>query len=399
MNRRELLLQMSALGLLSAVPGWGQAAVKRAKKNKTLVLIFQRGAVDGLSMVSPFGDSHFNAEIRPSLFVPQDKLIHLNSYFGLHPAMIDFKNLWDKNLLSVVHQVGSPSTSRSHFDSQDFFESGTPDVKKTEDGFLSRAAKSLPDYAHLKLAGLSVQPSLPRSIMGEKKSLSFDNLNSFNIRGISPIGNGSGFEDFFETALDEVLKGQNKNSVAMLESFSEIKKLKLETEFPKGQLSLRLQDVAKIIKSGMQIPFVVTEVGGWDTHVNQGGEDGALAKKLQEFSASIAAFVTELGPKIEDVTVITVTEFGRTVKENGGKGTDHGHGSCYFVIDSALKRKNIVTNWKDLKKENLYEERDLPVTTDFRTVFSEILCKKFDIKDLKSVFPDFKGPAKAGIFT
>ena len=366
------------------------------KKQKSLIVIFQRGAVDGLSMVSPIGDSYYNKDIRPNIILPSDQIIKLNSYFGLSPALSSFKDLWDKGLLSVVHQVGSPSLSRSHFDSQDYMETGTPDKKSTEDGFLARSAKYLPNYDKTKVSSLSIQPNLPRSIAGDMKALSFSDLNSFAIRGFgSPqttaaAAGGSGFESFFETALDEVLKGQNKDSLSLLGDFAEAKKITLTKEFPKSQLSPRLRDIAKIIKSGIYIPFMVTEMGGWDTHINQGNEKGALANKLKEFSEAISTFVEEIGPKIQDVTIVTITEFGRTVRENGNQGTDHGHGSCFFVINGNLKSKNIIANWKDLKKENLFEERDLPVTTDFRDVFSDILRTQFTINDLSGVFPEFK---------
>lgn len=397
MKRRELIHKLAALGVLPYVGAFeflGHKAYAEAllKRKKTLVVIFQRGAVDGLSMVSPLGDSYFNKEIRPNIILPSDQMIKLDSYFGLSPAMSSFKPLWDKGLLSVVQQVGSHSGSRSHFDSQDYMESGTPDKKSTEDGFLARAAQLFPQHETAKITSLSVQPNLPRSISGDSTSLSFNDLNSFSIKGFgSNKGSSSdGFEAFFETALDEVLKGQNKNSLNLLEDFAKAKKVTLKQEYPKGQLAPRLKDIAKIIKSDIYIPFIVTESGGWDTHVNQGNEKGTLSNRLKEFSDSIAAFVNEIGSKIEDVTIITITEFGRTVRENGNRGTDHGHGSCFFVINGNVKPKNIIANWKDLKKENLYEERDLPVTTDFRDIFSEILRTQFSFNDLSKVFPDHK---------
>lgn len=397
MKRRELIQKLAALGVLPYIGVFdllGAQAYAEAlkKRKKTLLVIFQRGAVDGLSMVSPLGDSYFNKDLRPNIILPTDQLIKLDSFFGLSSAMSSFKSLWDKGQLTVIQQAGSHSSSRSHFDSQDYMETGTPDKKSTEDGFLARAAALFPDHEKAKITSLSVQPNLPRSISGDSKSLSFNDLNSFSIKGFgnSNTTASDGFEAFFETALDEVLKGQNKNSLNLLEDFAKAKKISLKEDYPKGQLAPRLKDIAKIIKSDIYIPFIVTESGGWDTHINQGNEKGTLANKLKEFSDSITAFVNELGPRIEDVTIITVTEFGRTVRENGNRGTDHGHGSCFFVINGNLKSKNIIANWKDLKKENLYEERDLPVTTDFRDVFSEILKTQFSLSDLSKVFPDYK---------
>jgi uncharacterized protein (DUF1501 family) len=409
MKRRELIQNLAALGLLPQLGlldvllsprALANTMATRSKAKKSLVVIFQRGAVDGLSMLAPYGDSNYNKQLRPSIGLSTDKLIKLDSYFGLNPALASFKPLWDAGHLSVLQQVGSPSPSRSHFDSQDYMESGTPDVKSTDSGFLARAAQNIGAVSGLKLTSLSVQPNLPRIISGDKTALSFDNLGSFAIRGFgTPPTSGAGFEGFFDSALDEVLKGQNKNSVSLLGDFAKAKEVKLSQDFPKGQMSNHLKDIAKVIKSGIYIPFIVTEVGGWDTHVNQGNEEGSLSNRLRDFSGAIAAFTNELGPKLEDVTIITVTEFGRTVKENGNKGTDHGHGSCFFVINGNLRPKHIVANWKDLKKENLFEERDVPVTTDFRDVFSEILSTQLNVHDFKEIFPNFKPGKKLGLYS
>ncbi|MGZ3692520.1 MAG: DUF1501 domain-containing protein [Pseudobdellovibrio sp.] len=414
MKRRDFLKQAGLLGVLPYL-NWSETflshsalaeTLKKAKAaNKTLIVVFQRGAVDGLSMLSPIGDKNYNTDIRPSLYINPQQMLKLDSYFALHPSLGGLKNLWDKGMLTALHQVGSPSTSRSHFDSQDYFEMGTPDVKNTENGFLTRAVNEMKNTGDLKLTSLSVQTNLARMISGDRKSLAFNDLNRFSIKGFGPVPSnntgtspGNGFESFFETALDEVMKGQNKNSISLLQEFGEAQKVKIENEFPKGGFSNHLKDIARVIKSGLYIPFIVTEVGGWDSHRDQGNEKGQLANRLKEFGDSINAFVEALGPKMQDVTLVTVTEFGRTVKENGSKGTDHGHGSCYFVVGQNLKPKSIHADWKELKNENLYEGRDLPVNTDFREVFADVLETNFAIKDFSKIFPGYTAKKKLKMF-
>lgn len=395
MKRRDFIQNSALLGLtpyLNLMSLLSESAyAQQVKKSKSLIVIFQRGAVDGLSMLNPYGDVNYSKDIRPNIMIQSSELLKLDSYFGMHPSLAGLKNLWDRGMLSAIHQVGSPSLSRSHFDSQDYLESGTPDVKSTEDGFIARASANLKNEAALKLTSLSVQSNLPRIISGDSKSLSFSELSRFSIKGLGGVSssNKAGFEDFFDSALDEVLNGQSKKTISLLEDFAKAQKTAIAQDFPKGQLSGRLKDIAKVINSGMYIPFYITEVGGWDTHNNQGNEKGQLANRLKDFSDSIAAFVAEIGNKIEDVTIITVTEFGRTVKENGSRGTDHGHGACYFVINGNVKPKTVHAKWKDIKLANLHEGRDLPVTTDFRDVFADILKTQFGVVNLETVFPSY----------
>lgn len=410
MKRRDFISNSMALGILPYL-NWADAfmnlssAAEIMKSKKTLIVIFQRGAADGLSIMSPVGDTYFNKDLRPNILVDRDKMLKLDSYFALHPAMDGFKQLWDKGLLTPIHQVGSPSASRSHFDSQDYLESGTPDLKSTEDGFIARAGHLLKQTPAPKLNSLAVQANIPRMIAGDPLTLSFSRLNQFDIKGFkmptqvtSTVGGKVGFESFFESALDEVLQGHNQDTVSLLGEFEKARKVELKNDFKKGQLANRLGDMAQVIKSGLYIPFMVTEMGGWDTHVGQGNEEGQLASRLKEFSDAIAKFVDELGDKMNDVTIVTVTEFGRTVKENGSKGTDHGHGSCHFVISGQVKSKNIIADWKDLRPANLYEGRDLPVTTDYRDIFSSVLKSQFGLNDMTKVFPGFKPNPKLKLF-
>lgn len=408
MKRRDFLNSAATLGVWPYL-NWVDAflnvssAAEIPKSKKTMIVIFQRGGVDGLAVMSPLGDSYFNQKLRPNSMPDRDQMLKLDSYFALHPAMKGFKKLWDRGMLTPVHQVGSPSLTRSHFDAQDYLESGTPDRKSTEAGFITRASRLLNVQPAPSLYRLAVQAGIPRMIGGDFEALSFNRLKQFDIQGFklrehsasSMAAGHTGFESFFESALSEVLEGRNQNAVSLLAEFKKARSVKLKNPFNNGILANRLGDMAQLIKSGMHVPFMVTDIGGWDTHVNQLIQ---MPGRLTEFTDAITMFVDELGDKMDDVTIVTVTEFGRTVKENGGKGTDHGHGACYFVINGQLKPKNIIADWKDLKPSNLFQERDLPVTTDYRDVFASIFKAQFGLDDMSQVFPNFKSGTQLKIY-
>lgn len=383
--------------LMPLLSSFGLASTISVKNRKTLVVIFQRGAVDALSMILPHGDRSYNKELRPNLHIGVAESLMLDSYFSLHPALGGLKKIWDQGALGIILQVGSPSKTRSHFDAQDFMESGTPDIKSTEEGFLVRATELFKIKSSLN--HLAIQTNLPRFFSGSQTALAVSEIAKFQIRGLGKTSlKGKGFEDFFEVAVDEVLKGKPSQAVDLLDRFKKINEIKNNVTYPNSALARRLKDVARVIKSDLHVPLMATEAGGWDTHRNQGVLNGNLNNLLKDFGDSISAFVQDLGPHLDDVTILTVSEFGRTVKENGTKGTDHGHGTSFFIIDKELKPKTIFGKWSDLTPGNLYEERDIPVTTDFREVFAAILKKKFLINDFTKIFPKYQVNEKTRLF-
>jgi uncharacterized protein (DUF1501 family) len=414
MTSRRGFIKSGGLALfgigLGGIPGFLAEAVAGIKprglfkRKKILICIFQRGAMDGLMAVTPFTDKYLQAA-RPTLFMDAAKggkkasLIDLDGRFGLHPAMAAFENMYRDKRMAIVHGIGSPNNTRSHFDAQDFMESGTPFRKGTESGWLNRAVGLLGHDAATPFQGVSLTSSLPRSLYGDNPAIAISSLQDFkiqmrgNIKGANMAARS--FEDLYDTTSPGLLKETGK------ESFEAIKMLeKIDTRnykpannatYPNSALGKSLKQIAQLIKMevGMEVGFA--ESGGWDTHFNQGAETGIFARNVNDLSNSILAFWTDIGTYQDDVTVMTMTEFGRTVKQNGTGGTDHGRGSCNFILGNGVNGGLVHGIVEPLAIENLEDGRDLAVTTDFRSVFSEVADKHLNINDDKVLFPDWVG--------
>ncbi|CDM65949.1 MAG: DUF1501 domain-containing protein [Pyrinomonas methylaliphatogenes] len=412
MNRRFFLksgsIALASFGLMSSAPSFLQRTVAQALsasggRRKTLIAIFQRGAVDGLNMVVPYGESAYY-DYRPNIAIPkprsEDGAIDLDGFFGLHPALAPFEPLWREQRLAIVHAVGSPDSTRSHFDAQDYMETGTPGRKGTPDGWLNRLLQAHNDPHATPFRAVAMTPNMPRILQGRAPALAIQNLSDFTIRtgGNAAAGVQNGFE-----ALYEQLTNDRLLSAAGKETFEAISFLKRVNPnqykpangavYPRGRFGDALRQIAQLIKSGVGLEVAFTDIGGWDTHVNQGGARGQLAARLEEFSQGIAALVADLGPLMDDVVIVTMSEFGRTARENGNRGTDHGHANAMFVIGGATRGGRVYCDWPGLKSDQLNEGRDLALTTDFRDVFGELAQKHLRVTDLRTIFPGYT-PAK-----
>ncbi len=374
------------------------------KRRKTLVCIFQRGAMDGLMAVTPFTDKHL-AAARPTLFMSAAKtgtgksLIDLDGKFGLHPSMVSFESVFKDGRLGIVHGIGSPNSTRSHFDAQDYMESGTPFKKGTSSGWLNRAVGLLGHDAATPFQAVSLTSSLPRSFYGDNPSVAINNLQDFNIK---MSGNAKGanmaaksFEDLYDTTAQGLLKETGKDS---FEAMNMLKKLDTKNykpannaQYPNSSLGNSLKQIAQLIKMDVGLEVAFAESGGWDTHFNQGTETGIFARNVNDLSESMIAFWADMGTLQDDVTVMTMTEFGRTVKQNGTGGTDHGRASCNFILGNDVFGGKVHGKMDELAKENLEDGRDLAVTTDFRSVFSEVADKHLGINKDGILFPDWDG--------
>ncbi len=373
------------------------------KRKKILVSIFQRGAMDGLMAVCPFNDPFLKAA-RPGLFMPAVKagntasLIDLDGRFGLHPSMKAFESLFREKRLAIVHGMGSPNNTRSHFDAQDYMESGTPFNKGTSSGWLNRAVGLLGHEA-TPFQAVSLTSSLPRSFYGDKPALAISNLQDFAIqmRG-NPMGASrvsQSFEDLYDQTSSGLLRSTGK------ESFDAVKMLqKTDTKnyipaynavYPVSPLGNSLKQIAQLIKMDVGLEVAFAESGGWDTHFNQGAENGIFARNVNDLSQSILAFWTDLTLYQDELTVMTMTEFGRTVKQNGTGGTDHGRASCNFMLGNDVNGGIVHGKVEPLAPENLEEGRDLAVTTDFRSIFTEVAEKHLQISNTNTLFPGFEG--------
>jgi uncharacterized protein (DUF1501 family) len=370
-------------------------------KGKVLICLFQRGAADALNIVVPHGEKAYYA-MRPSIAIPQPSrnavggAIDLDGFFGLHPSLAPLKPLYDRGLLAPIHAVGSPSTTRSHFDAQDYMETGTPDVKGTSDGWLNRylAVKGTCDECNLAktpFRAVSLTPQTPRILEGPSPTVAMNSLDEFSVRATG--SSAERLEALYRTGSADLVHGTGTemfDAVKMLRSANPQKYLAQNgADYPRSQFGQRLLQIAQLIKSNVGLEIAFADVGGWDTHVNQGSSTGQLAQRLTDFSQSIAALVTDLGDRMDDVVIMTMSEFGRMARENGNRGTDHGHAGALFVIGGHVKGGKVHGKWPGLEQEQLYEGRDLALTTDFRSVFAEVVSHHLGARALDRVFPGF----------
>ena len=398
---RRAFFKSSGLALVSFgfAPQFLERAVAETTKRagKILVVIFQRGAADGLSMVPPTGDAQYHAMRSTTALRPPGRgagsALRLDDTFSLHPALEALYPFWSTGTMAVVHAVGSPKPTRSHFDAQDFLEAGTPG-RRAEDGWLNRTLLSSPQLNASEFRAVALQPNLPRSLLGAAPAVAINSLADFRLRaGRSSAATERGFESMYSAAVDGALR---HNGQEIFRALREVQSVKLEempaqngARYPNSPLGKRLADIARLIHADLGMEIAATDCGGWDTHVNQGNEQGQLAARLRDFGDSIAVFTTDLRDKMADLCLVTMTEFGRTVKENGNRGTDHGTGSVMLVLGGGVRGGRIYGRWTELKPANLFEGRDLPVTTDYRTVLCEVLGGQFSLERIDKVFPGF----------
>lgn len=385
------------------------------RRGKVLICLFQRGAADALNVVVPHGERAYYA-MRPTIAIPRpvagapQAAIDLDGFFGLHPALAPMKPLWDRGILAPVHAVGSPSNTRSHFDAQDYMESGTPDDKGTVDGWLNRylAAKGTCEECKLRqdattneqaFRAVAMTPQTPRILEGPEPTIAMNSLDEFTIRT-----NGTQaerIEALYRTGSADVVHAAGG------EMFDAMKILRAANpqqyqpqngaDYPRSPFGQHLRQIAQLIKADVGLEIAFADVGGWDTHVNQGGATGQLAARLDDFAQSIAALVMDLGDRMADVTILTMSEFGRTARQNGNGGTDHGHASALFVVGGDVKGGKVHGRWPGLEPEQLNEGRDLALTTDFRAVFSEVAFKHLGASSFDKVFPGWSGKRESWI--
>lgn len=389
-----------ALALIgtSAIPSFLSRSVlaemtTAAVNRKKLVVLFQRGAADGLNIVVPYREPNYYT-MRPSIAIKQGEALDLDGFFGLHPAMASFKPLYEQGHLAVVHAVGSPDSTRSHFDAQDYMESGTPGVKITEDGWLNRALQAeIVTGKQSAFRAVALGTQVPRTLQGRVSAIAVNNLADFSIAGkgaqTSPISNA--FQAMYDSSSDSVLHGTGQ------ETFEAVRMLKAADPakyhpasgvvYPGTPFGNSLKQIAQLMKANLGVEAAFSDIGGWDTHQNQGNINGQLANRLREFSDSIAAFWRDMGADAENITLVTMSEFGRTARQNGTGGTDHGHANVMFVLGGQVKGGKVYGRWPGLANEQLNEGRDLAVTTDFRTVLGEAACKTLGSRKLDVVFP------------
>ena len=414
MDRRYFLrssgIGLASFGLMAAAPEFlhqfAGAAVRTGGfgKKKVLVTIFQRGAVDGLNMLVPYGESEYY-NLRRNIAVPKpgatDGAIKLDETFGLHPAMSAFEPFWKSGQLAAITSTGSPDNTRSHFDAQDYMESGTPGYKGTRDGWLNRVLQTMGEKDASPFRAVSMTQQLPRALYGRASSVAMTNLADFSIKaGLYSTDLKGGFEGMYRQNAKDSLGETGKETFEAVNFLKTANPAQYQPEngavYPNNEFGNSMKQIAQLIKAGIGLEVAFTDTGrgiAWDTHNNQGGARGQLANFLRIFSQTIAAFATDLGKRMDDVIVLTMSEFGRTARENGSRGTDHGHANTMFALGNSVKGGKVYGEFKGLKPDKLYDGRDLDVTTDFRDVFAEVAAKQMGTKDLSKVFPNYAATA------
>jgi uncharacterized protein (DUF1501 family) len=409
MNTRRIFLRNSALAMVGvgSAPLWlkralyaADAAGAPSPRKKILVAIFQRGAADGLNVVVPHGERAYYS-LRPTISVPrpssanrEDAAIDLDGFFGLHPSLAPLKPLFDQQHLAIVDAVGSPDPTRSHFDAQDYMESGTPGLKATHDGWMNRALPKPQGLVKVSpVRAVSLGATLSRSMAGPNPAVALQNIAGFQVKDAEAAKQ---FQDMYMESKDPVLRAAGKETfeaVAILQSVQKQTYTPANgAEYPRGRFGDSLRQIAQLIKSDVGMEMAFADIGGWDHHVNEMGQrasEGQLAVLLRDYGQALSAFWTDMGDRMADVALVTMSEFGRTAHENGNRGTDHGHANSMFVMGGGVKGGKVYGKWPGLEKEQLYEGRDLALTSDFRDVLGELVARQTGNPSLAGVFPGY----------
>jgi uncharacterized protein (DUF1501 family) len=392
-SSRRIFLKNAGLAMvgIGAAPAWLQRALYAqdapGQRKKILVAIFQRGAADGLNIVVPHGEQRYY-DLRPTIAIPKKDVLDLDGMFGLHPSLAPLKPLFDAKQLAIVHAAGSPDPTRSHFDAQDYMESGTPGNKGTNDGWMNRALPPIHGPAS-PVRAVSLGPNLPRSMRGSNSAVAVENINNFQVKDSVAA---KALQSLYHDSRDQVLNGTGREAFDAVSLLQSIQKTPYSpaagVEYPTGRFGDNMRQIAQLIKANVGVEVAFADIGGWDHHVN---ETPQLTRLLGDFGKSLAAFYQDLGDRMQDVVVVTMSEFGRTAKENGNRGTDHGHANCMFAMGGGIHGGQVFGKWPGLGPDQLNENRDLALTTDFRDVLGEMVMKHLGNQSLKQVFPGYTG--------
>lgn len=415
MQRRDFLTLL-AVGAGTMLPfsraAWAATAPSSQDTRRKLIVVMLRGAADGLNIVAPVADPDYR-QARPAIALAtpgrEGGALDLDGYFGLHPALAPLMPLWRERKLAFIHACGSPDATRSHFDAQDYMESATPGIKNTADGWMNRMAGSLPGTGGPTRA-VSIGPVLPRILAGSAPAVNLASMaaaskagvmerpalaNAFDRMYLDHARFGKAYEAG-RAARREVLEASNLQP-AMQEGMQPGMQGGLQAEMMAADNGAPLPNgfpddaarLAKLMRNDPHIQLAFFALGGWDTHANQGAASGQLAGRLAPLALGLTQLAQRLGPMFDDTVVVVMSEFGRTVRENGNGGTDHGHGNVMWVMGGGVTGGKVLGDWRGLSSGALYEGRDVPVTTDFRTVLAHVAQRhlRLDEQQLAQVFP------------
>lgn len=403
-SRRDFLKGLGVIGVSQALfPSWmpklAFAQSPSAGNRQVLVVIFQRGGMDGLNAVVPYGEGANYYDRRPTIAIREPNnggysVIDLNGFFGLHPALSPLKEVYDDNALHILHAVGSPDPTRSHFDAMEYMERGIPGDKMTSTGWISRHLQTASWQNASVFRAVGIGAMLPTSLRGEFSALALRSIADFHLEGkqeqlagiqrtLSGLYSVEASGEMLSTHAQDVFR-----TVDMLQSFSlQNYQPANGAQYPESTFGRGLMQVAQLIRADVGLEVACIDIGGWDTHDEQGGAEGAMANLLADFAQSLNAFYSDLHDDMARVNVVTMSEFGRTTSENASRGTDHGRASVMFLMGGGASA-GITADWRGLTPEAL-DDGDLAVTTDYRAVLSELLVKRLGNSALERIFPDY----------
>ena len=390
-TRRRVIAGAGAVGVAafgSQLVTSRYAFADPATTDRTMVVVFMRGGMDGLSIIVPGGDPNLQ-KARPNIVVPDASLLPGDSRFGLHPALAPLHPFWQAGQMAAVHAVASPDASRSHFQAQDCLERGTA-TTAVHTGWLDRALSAIGPGTTFR--AVAEADATPRSLLGGESKLVLDGIEQFAlaapnnaVREKTMAALEALYTGFDHPAVDHAMttiKSLNQARQLASQRYTPVK------AYPGGGFGDRLKDVARLVKAKVGLRVATIDLGGWDMHTGLGNVNGGdMRNSLNGLANALAAFATDLGPQLEDVTVVTMTEFGRRVQENGNAGTDHGHGSLMMLLGGGLNGGAVHGKWPGLAPGAL-DNGDLAGANDYRDVLGEVLDRRFGVADVKKVFPD-----------
>jgi uncharacterized protein (DUF1501 family) len=388
LNRREILKTIGLGTVAAGIPGLSFA---KADGDARLVLIILRGAVDGLAMIAPYGDGNYR-KVRGELAIPQPGkeggLLKLDGMFGLHPSLRSIHEFYQQGQVLPVHAIASPYRERSHFDGQDVLENGVTRAGEKRDGWLNRAIAPLGRDLGRESA-IALSQNTPLVLRGDNSVTSWapSRLPGADDDTLRRLASLYASDEFFSTRLQQALASQ--------EIASDMPGMNRRMgRNDSAQSKAMAQAAARFLRAPDGPRIAVLEAGGWDTHANQGAGTGALANKFAALDAGISALRQELGPVWSDTVVAVVTEFGRTARVNGTRGTDHGTATAALLLGGAVNGGQVMADWPGLSNGNLYQGRDLEPTTDLRSLFKGVLGEHLLLPENfveREVFPDSRG--------
>lgn len=405
-NTRRKFLKQTGAGLVGATvlqaPQLWAAPRDKARRRPALIAVYLRGGADPLGSIVPYTDREL-PKVRPNLTLPgpdsgdADRLLPLDETFGLNPNMKELHELYQQGLCAPIVCVGSPHPTRSHFDAQDFMERAAPGMKYVTTGWLNRYLQETRSRRDANLRAFSLQPLLPRSLRGRYPVLARPDKEArqamrMYYRLYPKQKSRSSARGTFGLETQRKIRQFGARTIEQLHELNSIleKMPSNEAPYPESRFGRQMRDIAKVIKADRGFEATALDYNGWDHHIDEGPLDGTLGNKLGDVSAAVGAFVKDLGPRMQHVLILVMSEFGRTVRENGNRGTDHGHGGFMLAVGGPVRGGRVYGKWTGLERDRLYQRRDLPVHTDFRRVFAETLNDLYDFDGIRlGMFPEY----------